>query len=174
MDDDERACIKMDIFILERMPENKIVYKCKGIICNALMFIAGVVDTYEHRVAPECHQLASTKEGLRMYKRRLFVGRLFSFKSSYRWFDLVDKWCQYNKKSNLRGTPAGTNHYFATTMNYATYFPFREVNFEDTTVFIPNDYDTILRKSYGDYMKIPPVEKQEKHYIRKIEFPEEI
>lgn len=30
------------------------------------------------------------------------------------------------------------------------------IPFEDTTVKVPKDYDTVLRASYGDYMKLPP------------------
>ena len=36
----------------------------------------------------------------------------------------------------------------------------RNVDFEDTQISIPDDYHTMLSKLYGDYMKLPPVEKQ--------------
>lgn len=38
-----------------------------------------------------------------------------------------------------------------------------EYEFEDTTVTIPRDYDAYLRKLYGDYMQLPPVEKRVSH-----------
>ena len=172
MEDDDRACIKMDLFILENMPENKIVYKVKGLFCNALMYIASVVDTYEHRAVIKDY-MSATEEGRKMYKRRALIGRIFSFRSSYSWFNTVDKCCQYHKKSSLVADPCGTYHYFGTTMKRKLMYPFRKVPFENTTVFIPNDYDAYLTKLYGNYMEIPPVEKQEHHYVRKISFGKE-
>ena len=38
-----------------------------------------------------------------------------------------------------------------------------ELPFEDTTVTVPRDYDAYLRKLYGDYMVLPPVEKRVSH-----------
>ena len=32
--------------------------------------------------------------------------------------------------------------------------------FEDGFFYIPEDYDSHLRKLYGDYMKLPPVEER--------------
>ncbi len=44
------------------------------------------------------------------------------------------------------------------------------VNFEDTSVFVPKDFDAFLTTMYGDYMKIPPVEKQVAHLPEIIRF----
>lgn len=42
-----------------------------------------------------------------------------------------------------------------------SYFTDRiEVEFEDTKFYIPREYDTFLSGRYGDYMKLPPEEKQ--------------
>lgn len=35
-----------------------------------------------------------------------------------------------------------------------------EVPFEDTTIRIPRDSDSYLKQVYGDYMKLPPIEKR--------------
>lgn len=37
------------------------------------------------------------------------------------------------------------------------------VPFEDTTILVPEDYDNVLSKKFGDYMKLPPVEKRKGH-----------
>ena len=34
------------------------------------------------------------------------------------------------------------------------------IRFEDTELFAPNNIDEYLTYRYGDYMKVPPVEKQ--------------
>lgn len=35
-----------------------------------------------------------------------------------------------------------------------------EVPFEDTSIRVPKDYDRYLRMDFGDYMKLPPIDKQ--------------
>ena len=35
--------------------------------------------------------------------------------------------------------------------------------FEDTALYMPRDYDTILRATYGDYMKLPPEDQRKSH-----------
>ena len=39
-------------------------------------------------------------------------------------------------------------------------------SFEDSDFYIPNGYDGILTQKYGDYMKLPPAEKQKPHHIQ--------
>ncbi len=36
--------------------------------------------------------------------------------------------------------------------------------FENKTFFGPEDYDSFLKNVYGDYMQLPPIEKQESHH----------
>ena len=38
------------------------------------------------------------------------------------------------------------------------------MKFEDTEMPIPVGYDTYLRIAFGDYMKLPPKEKQKAHH----------
>lgn len=38
------------------------------------------------------------------------------------------------------------------------------VEFEDTTLPIPIGYDSYLKIAFGDYMKLPPIEKQKPHH----------
>lgn len=44
------------------------------------------------------------------------------------------------------------------------FFPVREADFEDLRVFVPADCDRYLTATYGDYMKLPPKEKQVFHH----------
>ena len=39
------------------------------------------------------------------------------------------------------------------------------VKFEDVEFYIPDHYDSILKKIYGDYMKLPPKEQQIPHHV---------
>ena len=42
------------------------------------------------------------------------------------------------------------------TVSRTELFPTRDVPFEDITVMLPREYDTLLRRGYGDYMQLPP------------------
>lgn len=42
-------------------------------------------------------------------------------------------------------------------------FPTTDVAFENLMVPLPNEYDTLLTRGYGDYMQLPPVEKRKNH-----------
>ena len=45
-------------------------------------------------------------------------------------------------------------------------FPLRRHRFEDTEFYGPNNADAMLSRCYGDYMKLPPLEKRHPHYSR--------
>lgn len=49
-------------------------------------------------------------------------------------------------------------------------FPTRDVPFEDITVMLPQEYDTLLKRGYGDYMQLPPVEKRRNHNPHQVDF----
>lgn len=38
------------------------------------------------------------------------------------------------------------------------------LKFNETEFRVPNNYDFILRSEYGDYMNLPPIEKQQSHH----------
>jgi lipopolysaccharide cholinephosphotransferase len=42
-------------------------------------------------------------------------------------------------------------------------YPLRKLVFEDAEFFAPNQYDRILRKSYGDYQVLPPAAQRQAH-----------
>ena len=50
-------------------------------------------------------------------------------------------------------------------------FPVKEVPYEDITICVLNNNEEHLRNAYGDFMQIPPKEKQINHspYIIKFE-----
>lgn len=51
-------------------------------------------------------------------------------------------------------------------------FPLKLVPYMDIEVFIPNNYDKMLKDEYGDYMVIPSVEKRKNHYPYVLDFGE--
>lgn len=168
--DDIRKEMRIDIFIIENVPENKIYRYLKGYVCNALMYIAGLVQSYEWKNDVLEQFLSQTVDGAKFYKKRLKIGRLFSFFESSRWYDIIDKMVQYKKQTTLSSLPTGRKHYFGEILPTKWLFPTIKWKFENYDADIPNGYDAYLKNLYGDYMQIPPVEKREKHFIRDICF----
>lgn len=40
--------------------------------------------------------------------------------------------------------------------------------FEDTEFFIPNNYDEVLQRVYGNYMELPPIDQRKPHHIQDV------
>ncbi len=161
--------IFLDFFILDGIPENKLVRKLKGTWCNALMFFSTCAYWYEQR-NPAMFQLAKgVSESEKDLKKRLRIGKICSrLMSASKWFDKVDKAIQYHGKTNLLGLPTGRKHYFGEIFHKEQYLVSVKGVFENTEANLPGDFEAYLTNLYGDYMQLPPVEKRERHFV--IEF----
>ena len=53
-------------------------------------------------------------------------------------------------------------------------YPLRKIKFEDTEVYFPGNLEDILTAEYGDFMQVPPPEKQKNHCPDVLVFPDEI
>lgn len=63
-----------------------------------------------------------------------------------------------------------------TKIYFEDLFPLSKVPYMDIEVYIPSNYNKMLENEYGDYMKLPPVEKRRNHYPYQLDFgntPEE-
>lgn len=56
------------------------------------------------------------------------------------------------------------------TVTRAELFPARDVPFEDITVRLPRDYDTVLTRGFGNYMELPPEGERHNHQPYHIDF----
>lgn len=169
--DDEISKIKIDIFIIENIPENKVYRKIKGIWCSVLMAMASYEDTYEHQSEVFMQYMCKTEEGKREYNRRVKIGKLFSFFSFQKWMNIVDSACQYKRQTSLMGIPSGRGHYFGEIRPAKTFIPASKGVFEGLEVNLPGDPHDYISNLYGsDYMTLPPVEKRERHFILDIKF----
>ena len=163
MEDDERACIKIDIFIIENVPDRQYVKLLKGLYCTVLMTIGGNVLYYE--------TIRQNTNDLRKRMGRYIAGAMFSFLPSNRWFDIIDRACQHsNSDSKKVNIPTGRKHYFGEILDRETFFPVGNGLFEGLDVNLPGDSEKYLTNLYGNYMEIPPEDKREKHYIKRIAF----
>lgn len=76
---------------------------------------------------------------------------------------------KFNKmylKETVTAEKTGYVAYFGdqTTEDFLTkeedLFPLKEVAFGSQRIYIPNNYDMLLRKAYGDYMQVPPPDQR--------------
>ena len=80
------------------------------------------------------------------------------------------------RKQNRRKTEYYVNYgsYYSTvkqTILKSKYEPAAELMFEGKLYTVPRDYDYVLRRAYGDYMQLPPVEKRvQQHKPEYIDF----
>lgn len=156
----------LDIFILENAPENKYLRRLRGSYCNTLEAISGMVSFVERAddTAKAFYKSASRVN----YYSRCIIGKLFSFKKAEWWFDRVDHACNYRRKSSIVCFPTGRKHYFGEILEKEKLFPLIKVSFDGKSFPVFSGYDYYLTNLYGDYMKIPPVEKREKHFVKKL------
>ncbi len=77
---------------------------------------------------------------------------------------------KYNKYKSSRVTCFGQPTALKKMVKKSEMFPVKNVKFGDTTIAILNNTDSLLRQTYGDYMKLPPLEKRINHAPVILEF----
>lgn len=167
--DEDLNGIFVDVFPLENIPDNDIVKTVKGIRCNMAEFIGSQVFLREN-ATPESKSLLKATGGA-SYAVRTAVGIIFGVKKSKWWYQHINKLGQYRNNATKRcASVYGRKHYFGEILNRTQIMPPRYVDFCGIKAPVFNDLEGYLTLMYGDYMKIPPVEKREVHMIRELQF----
>ncbi len=132
----------VDIFKMEKVPSMK---------------IKKIIDFFYGRVFREIHHYGDVayKSILRKYFVRFLAYIAFPFVYLMIYFSRI---LSIFSKGLI--TPSySTNPY--NSRRYEKYiFPCKELEFEGHKFFVPNNYDAHLKLIYGDYMKVPPVDKR--------------
>lgn len=92
-------CLAIDIFPYDYAPNNYMVRQIKGLVCNALMFIASSVTNRAFPNEQYEDILSKSVSGKLFYLLEKLTGFLFSWRNPTKWFDTVDKAIQ--QKINL-------------------------------------------------------------------------
>ena len=111
--------------------------------------------------------LTDDAETLKVFKTKIFLGRLCSFMSLKKWTKMYTKWngkCK-DTTTKLVTVPTGRNHFFKEMYERTDFCESTFMDFEGNNWRIPKSYDKYLTIMYGDYMKIPSVENREKHVL---------
>lgn len=164
--DSENAKVKIDIFIIDNIPDGIIQRYLKGVCCTLLMFFSSYEYSYEHDNEVLKQYMCKSKKGRIEYRKRKILGRFFAFIPFQKWANLTDCAFQYNDESHLMGIPSGRGHYFGEIRKKDTFIPPSKGVFEGINVNLPGNPHSYLTNLYGrDYMSLPPVEKRERHFI---------
>ena len=164
--------IFVDVFPIDNVPDNKCIRKIKGTICNIEEFISTQV--YFHDNRDELTEKYLHRMGNLNYYIRKFTGAIFSYRKSSSWFKKIDRDIQHKNDNSRDCTIAvGRKHYFGEILNRDVIFPARYVSFETIEAPVFHDVEAYLSNMYGEYMKIPPEEKREKHMVMELKFGDE-
>lgn len=155
----------LDIFLLENIPQSRLIRLAKGFWCNFLMYASSRAEMYACDNPILREHMSATKEIRKAYNKTIRIGKILSVIPLRTWFNQIDRAVQYKKTTGLLGLPTGRKHYWGEIFPEEVFLPFSRGTFEGHEVPLPADCDTYLRNLYGDYMQIPPPEKREKHFI---------
>ncbi|MDQ0200744.1 LicD family protein [Neobacillus ginsengisoli] len=157
--------IYIDIFPIEYAPNNSIAQKVKGTLSIIFGLAAVSIFGYQFRNSLTDEYMKKNNRAYFIHKVRLFLGMLFSFRSYEYWYIKFDKFVRTKRTTNYITVPTGRKRYLGELYKKEVFFPVEPVEFEGKEAYIPGDYNKYLIGLYGDYMKIPPVEKRERHYF---------
>ena len=98
--------------------------------------------------------------------------RMFSIRTSFNLQHKVMTW--WNDKDTDYFVNLGSQYgHKKQTIRKDKYFPATKVEFEGGLYYAPNDWDYILTRIYGDYMKLPPEDKRVSHNPIRVDFGDE-
>ncbi len=157
----------IDIFIIDNAPSNALLRGTHGFVSMALGFAYSC-----RRFAAHAADYLSLVEGdaaaTTAFKKKIFIGRLLSFRSVEAWTRAWDRWNSrcHDESSNHVTIPVGRKHYFGELQLRGDCFPVSHGSFGDLTVPLPKNTDAYMRSLYGeDYMTPPPEGDREKHVV---------
>lgn len=99
--------------------------------------------------------------------------RLFHISKKWLYKKCLDTSTMYNGLGETRRIDflCDTTAYLNIHYNEDIY-PLKKVKFEDLYLNFPNKIEKNLKSAYGDFMKLPPIEKRKNHYPYILEFKE--
>ena len=123
------------------------------------------VDLYRIKKVPKCDLWSYINSENRDYiKRRYEKGLLNTeeYKERMRKIEETESTCVNDPDSRLVYGLIST--YACKYIECDDVLPLKKLTFEDVEFYCPNKAELVLTKIYGDYMKLPPVEKRLSHY----------
>lgn len=163
--------ICIDIFVYDHLADNIISQKIQYFVTwflGRLLYLSGQAKPY----IPYTGALKIVVTGICSFVGSIL--RLFKITPIriYRKFQRMSK--RYNKKNTRYYVAFEPPKPWVNAMSKEDIFPLKRMQFEDFYINVPNNVDKHLRKVFGDYMKLPPVEKRQNHRPYLIDFGDDV
>lgn len=125
------------------------------------------IDIHVSRRIPENQErLYRTEEHIAYLKRRLkhgFINENLCNKKILELSKIIQEE-QYNKQNPSQREIYAFKIFYDDRIYPEELFPLKQYSFENTSFLGPNNADALLKRCYGNYMELPPVEKRHPHY----------
>ena len=157
----------IDVFPIENVPDNRLKRIFHGLMVNFLKVLNNA--KYFTKWNPISKETITFKSFSYTFVNTIkyFLGYFTFFIPSFvikKQLDLYAK--KYmNSDSKFVSVPYTSRGYFGELIRRDIIFPFKTHSFERVEFSVPNNPDYILKKIYGDFMKLPKIQDQLQHKI---------
>lgn len=168
----ENTGVWIDIFPIDYAPNSVLMQKVKGFLVDVLVYIS--ISLF---ISQKSNELVFKhyKENGRFI--RYCIAKMTNILlpiSHKKIFNFIDSIAFCKNASNYVTVATGRARYAGECMPIADLFPVRELYFDGIKVNVYNNVEGYLSRLYGDYMKIPPVEKREHHSVSKFYISDDV
>ena len=163
--------VSIDIYVVENVFDNRVKRFLQKNISMILSFSVSAIRTYNNRKIPK-QLLELENRKLNYTKLKKFFGRILGIIPIEKWIQWSEYWfslCK-NNDSKLVSIPTGRKHFSGEIYKRKDMCEYRKSRFETEYFNIPIDAEKYLKGFYGDYMKLPKKEQQEKHLFLELRY----
>ena len=163
--------IFLDIYPLDKIPDDAKLFKkqarkaffySKLLILRSIPFpvvgFSGIKKKIVHMICACIHLFLCVFRIQKkwLYKKCLEISTMYNYMDSTSRLDFL---CDTTAYLNIH--------------EIADIYPLKKIKFEDIDLNFPNRIEKNLTLAYGDYMKLPPIEKRKNHLPYKLKFKED-
>ncbi len=163
--------ISIDIYIVENVFDNKVAFFLQKNMSMMLSYaVSSVRFVNNQRIPREIQELEGRT--FNYSKSKAIVGRILRKVPLNIWIAWCEFWNSACKDDNSKmvAIPTGRKHFSGEIYERRNMCKYKKVPFETENFNIPVWAEGYLSYFYGDYMKIPPVEKRERHVFLELKY----
>ncbi len=163
--------VSIDIYVLENVFDNAVARFIQKNMSMLLSYtISSIRFTNNLRLPREIQALEGRE--FKYSKSKKIIGKLLKIIPLRKWI----LWCSFwntackNQNSRLVAIPTGRKHFSGEIYERKNMCVFRKAEFETELLNVPVWSEEYLKRFYGNYMEIPPIEKREKHIFLELKY----
>lgn len=170
----EKAGVFVDIFPVENVYDNKLALAVQMFLSDGMQFVCSClrIAAKKERLLKMAGDNENARKSILLKSRIALPFRIFSFR---RWLLWTEKVLMMNKNEDTKivAIPTGGQHFKGERLPREWMFPPVRAAFEDRSYYVMRKNKKYLKKTFGNYMELPPEEKREHHALLKFELPKE-